>query len=67
MRKLIKNAKYEYKDGFAVIYLKSKANGKFVPAFECHMACIPLIISTNSLVAKGVVLVPVSKSTGGGV
>jgi hypothetical protein len=62
VRKLIKNAKYEYKDGFAVIYLKSKISGNFVPVFECHTACIPLIISSNSLTAEGVVLVPASKS-----
>lgn len=65
MRKLIKNAKYRYKDGFAVIYLKSKTSGKFVPAFECHASCIPVIISSNSLIADGVVLLPTSKSNGG--
>ena len=43
MRKLTNASKYKIVDGYAVIYMVSKATKKWTPAFECHLSCIDII------------------------
>ena len=43
MRKLTNASKYKIVDGYAVIYMVSKATKKWTPAFEYHLSCIDII------------------------
>lgn len=43
MKKLTSNTKYEILEGEAIIYARSKVNGKLTAAFKCNPATIDFI------------------------
>ena len=46
-------------NGDAIIYLISKATGKWTPAFECNVACIDVIKKSGKILGnENVYLIP---------